>query len=64
MPGRYAKNEISGGYLGSIDSYAYRMPIAPPVGIEAGDDADDLGPDDEDAPAAAQVSDMTGDGGE
>jgi hypothetical protein len=30
MPGRYAKNEISGGYLGSIDSYAYRMPIAPP----------------------------------
>jgi tetratricopeptide (TPR) repeat protein len=30
MPGRYAKNEISGGFLGSIDSYAYRMPIAPP----------------------------------
>ena len=30
MPGRYARNEISGGYLGSIDSYAYRMPIAPP----------------------------------
>ena len=29
MPGRYAKNEISGGYLGTIDSYAYRMPIAP-----------------------------------
>jgi tetratricopeptide (TPR) repeat protein len=34
MPGRYAKNEISGGYLGSIDFYAYRMPIAPPLGIE------------------------------
>jgi hypothetical protein len=30
MPGRYAKNEISGGFVGSIDSYAYRMPIAPP----------------------------------
>ena len=30
MPGRYAKNEISGGYLGSIDTYAYRMPIVPP----------------------------------
>jgi len=29
MPGRYAKNEISGGFVGSIDSYAYRMPIAP-----------------------------------
>jgi len=27
MPGRYARNEISGGYLESVDSYAYRMPI-------------------------------------
>jgi tetratricopeptide (TPR) repeat protein len=34
MPGRYAKNEISGGFLGSIDSYAYRMPIAPMLGTE------------------------------
>ena len=34
MPGRYARNEISGGYLGSIDSYAYRMPIAPPPGVD------------------------------
>ncbi|NIV17895.1 MAG: tetratricopeptide repeat protein [Woeseiaceae bacterium] len=33
MPGRYAKNEISGGYLGSIDAYAYRMPIAPPDAV-------------------------------
>ena len=31
MPGRYAKNETSEGYLGSIDSYAYRMPIVPEV---------------------------------
>jgi tetratricopeptide (TPR) repeat protein len=38
MPGRYAKNEISGGFVGSIDSYAYRMPIAPPVGV-SGDEA-------------------------
>ena len=30
MPGRYAKNEISGGFVGSVGSYAYRMPIAPP----------------------------------
>lgn len=37
MPGRYAKNEISGGYLGSIDTYAYRMPIAPPIGIDGQD---------------------------
>ena len=34
MPGRYAKNEISGGFLGSIDIYAYRMPSAPPIGID------------------------------
>ena len=59
MPGRYAKNEISDGYLGSIDTYAYRMPIAPPVGIVPGDGVGDgesgSGPD---TPAAtAQVSD-------
>ena len=34
MPGRYAKNEISSGFLGSIDMYAYRMPIAPVIGID------------------------------
>ncbi len=32
MPGRYAKKELSGGFVGSIDVYAYRMPIAPPPG--------------------------------
>lgn len=32
MPGRYAKNESSEGFVGSIDSYAYRMPIAPEIG--------------------------------
>jgi TolA-binding protein len=34
MPGRYAKNEISDGFVGSIDHYAYRMPIAPEPGLE------------------------------
>jgi hypothetical protein len=29
MPGRYAKAEISSGFLGSIDRYAYRRPSAP-----------------------------------
>ena len=29
MPGRYAKSELSAGYVGSVDHYAYRMPIAP-----------------------------------
>jgi tetratricopeptide (TPR) repeat protein len=28
MPGRYAKSEMSAGFLGSIDSYAYRPPVA------------------------------------
>ncbi len=28
MPGRYAKNEISSGFPGEIDTYAYRSPIA------------------------------------
>ena len=40
MPGRYAKNEISGGFLGSIDTYAYRMPIAPAIGVDEHDDID------------------------
>ncbi len=34
MPGRYAKNEISGGFVGSIDRYAYRMPIAPKLPVD------------------------------
>ena len=34
MPGRYAKNELSAGFVGSVDTYAYRMPIAPPAGLE------------------------------
>lgn len=29
MPARYAKDEISSGFLGSIDRYAYRTPGAP-----------------------------------
>jgi tetratricopeptide (TPR) repeat protein len=57
MPGRYARNEISGGYLGSIDSYAYRMPIAPPPGIEPGQSIDkDAADGQRSAEVAAQVS--------
>jgi tetratricopeptide (TPR) repeat protein len=29
MPGRYAKPEVSSGFLGAIDSYVYRSPVAP-----------------------------------
>ena len=34
MPGRYAKNESSHGFLESIDVFAYRMPVAPEIGVE------------------------------
>ena len=27
MPGRYAKSEVSSGFLGAIDSYVYRSPV-------------------------------------
>ena len=46
MPGRYAKNEISGGFVGSIDFYAYRMPIAPEIGVEGEDGVEISGADD------------------
>jgi hypothetical protein len=38
MPARYARNEISSGFLASIDFYAYRMPIAPVI-LPGGTDA-------------------------
>ncbi len=28
VPGRYAKNEMSSGFLGAIDSYVYRSPVS------------------------------------
>ena len=56
MPGRYAKYEISHGFVGSIDGYAYRMPVAPPPGIEGQDDADAASAAVE---AAAQVQTQT-----
>ncbi|MBT8077215.1 MAG: tetratricopeptide repeat protein [Gammaproteobacteria bacterium] len=62
MPGRYAKNEISSGYLGSIDTYAYRMPIAPEPGID-GEEGMELLDGAEDADgieAAAQIGSGTG----
>lgn len=34
MPGRYAKNESSEGFLSSIDVFAYRMPVAPETDAE------------------------------
>ena len=34
MPGRYAKAEISTGFVGSINSYAYREPNAPAIALD------------------------------
>ena len=34
MPGRYAKSEISSGFLDSIDQYTYRVPERPAVAVE------------------------------
>jgi len=33
MPGRYAKHEISSGFMGSIDTYAYRQPNASQIDV-------------------------------
>jgi hypothetical protein len=29
MPGRYAKSEMSSGFIGAIDRYVYRSPLSP-----------------------------------
>jgi hypothetical protein len=39
MPGRYAKKEVSSGFLGGIDSYVYRAPVSQvslPLSADAG----------------------------
>ncbi|MEJ2274503.1 MAG: hypothetical protein P8Y01_08000, partial [Woeseiaceae bacterium] len=40
MPGRYAKDETSEGYVGAMEMYAYRMPVAPPDPVEPTDGID------------------------
>jgi len=35
VPGRYAKHEMSNGFLDSIDSYVYRHPVSHPSGEPA-----------------------------
>jgi TolA-binding protein len=59
MPGRYAKNEISGGFVGSIDQYAYRMPIAPELDIAAEDGSEATGTEGDENPleATARMTD-------
>ncbi len=55
MPGRYAKNEISGGFVGSINQYAYRMPIAPELDIAAEDGSEATGTEGDENPLEATV---------
>jgi TolA-binding protein len=60
VPGRYAKGEISTGYMGSIDTYAYRMPVAPSIGVEGQDGPDvsqEAAPAADDAPIQASLTD-------
>src|SRR5690606_455816 len=45
MPARYAKAEVSSGFLGSIDRYAYRAPSAPPIDGAPEAQADPASPD-------------------
>ncbi len=53
MPGRYAKYEMSAGYIGAIDFYAYRSPS---VDILTAQAAIDAAPADEAAVAVHQVA--------
>lgn len=59
VPGRYARTEISVGFLGSIETYAYRSPaslVAPAAAVETGTSAPQqamLGPPPADAVSAA-----------
>jgi len=36
MPGRYAKREISSGFLTALDSYVYRSPVSQVSGPKSG----------------------------
>ncbi len=60
MPGRYAKNESSQGFIESIDVFAYRMPVAPDIGIEGEGvaNADDVEPESEQPEEIAVLTGM------
>jgi tetratricopeptide (TPR) repeat protein len=72
VPGRYAKPEISGGYIGTVEQYAYRAPVAPqPVAEQADASAAPPAPTDQpeqagsappaDQPAAAAAQSISPD---
>jgi tetratricopeptide (TPR) repeat protein len=43
MPGRYAKPEMSSGFLDTIDTYVYRRPVPPPAAVVPGGAAAPVG---------------------
>jgi len=49
MPGRYAKEETSEGFLGTVEIYAYRMPVAPAIPAEGGGSVGQSGENDADS---------------
>jgi tetratricopeptide (TPR) repeat protein len=58
MPGRYAKPEMSGDFLGAIDSYVYRSPVSQVSGAKSGNAAATPGePDQTTHPAPMAVQD-------
>ena len=63
MPGRYAKNESSEGFVGAVEVYAYRMPIAleSPVGEEDGVDVSQTAAPVEEAKGRVVLSRNAGD---
>ncbi|MDH5454707.1 MAG: tetratricopeptide repeat protein [Gammaproteobacteria bacterium] len=62
MPGRYAKNESSGGFVGTVEVYAYRMPIAPEpaIGEEDGVDVSQSETTSEEAAGRVVLSSVSG----
>ena len=60
MPGRYAKDETSEGFVGAIEVYAYRMPNAPPDPIEGEDGVDVSQNEDAGEERSVVVSSTTG----
>jgi len=54
VPGRYAKQEMSDGFLDAIDSYVYRHPVPPPS--SATSDGADATPRIDSAPATQPAS--------
>ena len=60
MPGRYAKDETSEGFVGAIEVYAYRMPNAPPDPIEGEEGVDVSQNDDAGKDRSVVVSSTTG----